>query len=92
MVSRSRLKSLLTGLALYSMAAAMVGYLGVNAAKHLQNMLPGISGSIMGQPEIYLNGIGDAFDDKGALVKESLQTVLKQYIDAFAAFVVRHNL
>src|SRR5450432_4291490 len=31
MVSRSRLKSLLTGLALYTMAAGMVGYLGVNA-------------------------------------------------------------
>ena len=31
MVSRTRLKSLLTGLALYTMAAAMVGYFGVNA-------------------------------------------------------------
>ena len=31
MVSRSRLKSLLTGLALYTLAAAMVGYFGVNA-------------------------------------------------------------
>ena len=31
MVSRSRLKSLLTGFALYAMAAAMVGYFGVNA-------------------------------------------------------------
>ena len=31
MVSRSRLKSLLTGLALYTMAAAMVGYFSVNA-------------------------------------------------------------
>jgi cell division protein FtsB len=31
MVSRARLKSLLTGLALYTMAAAMVGYFGVNA-------------------------------------------------------------
>src|ERR1700692_4235988 len=31
MVSRSRLKSLLTGLALYMMAAAIVGYFGVNA-------------------------------------------------------------
>src|ERR1700756_224000 len=28
---------------------------GVSAAKHLQNLLPGISGPIMGQPEIYLN-------------------------------------
>src|SRR5580693_2199289 len=64
---------------------------GVSAAKHLQQILPGISGSIMGQPEIYLNGIGDAFNDKGALVKESLQTVMKQYIDAFATFVHKHN-
>ena len=64
---------------------------GVSAAKHLQNILPGISGGIIGQPEIYLNGVGDAFDDKGELTKESLQTVLKQYIDAYAAFVAKHN-
>jgi chromate reductase, NAD(P)H dehydrogenase (quinone) len=64
---------------------------GVNAAKHLQNILPGISGVIMGQPEIYLNGVGDAFDDKGELIKESLQAVLKQYIDAYAAFAGKHN-
>ena len=31
MVSRNRLKSALTGLALYAMAAAIVGYFGVNA-------------------------------------------------------------
>jgi chromate reductase, NAD(P)H dehydrogenase (quinone) len=64
---------------------------GVSAAKHLQNIMPGIAGPIMGQPEIYLNGVGDAFDDKGQLVKESLQKVLQQYIDAFAAFVEKQN-
>jgi cell division protein FtsB len=31
MVSRARLKSFLTGLALYTMAAAIVGYFGINA-------------------------------------------------------------
>ncbi|KIZ34172.1 MULTISPECIES: septum formation initiator family protein [Rhodopseudomonas] len=31
MVSRSRLKSILTGIALYAIAAAMVGYFSVNA-------------------------------------------------------------
>jgi cell division protein FtsB len=31
MVSRSRLKSILTGIALYTMAAALIGYFGVNA-------------------------------------------------------------
>jgi chromate reductase len=64
---------------------------GVSAAKHLQNILPGISGPILGQPEIYLNADGDAFDDKGQLTKEALQKVLQQYIDAFAAFVERQT-
>jgi chromate reductase len=64
---------------------------GVSAAKTLQNILPGIAGPIMGQPEIYLNGVGDAFDDQGNLTKESLQKVLKQYIDAFAVFVDKQN-
>jgi chromate reductase len=64
---------------------------GIAAAKHLQNILPGISGPIMGQPEAYLNGVGDAFDDKGELVKEALQKVLQQYLEAFATFVERFN-
>jgi chromate reductase len=64
---------------------------GVSAAKHLQNILPGISGPIMGQPEAYLNAVGDAFDDRGECSKETLQKVLQQYIDAFAAFVEKQN-
>jgi chromate reductase, NAD(P)H dehydrogenase (quinone) len=64
---------------------------GVNAAKALQNILPGISGPIMGQPETYLTSIGDAFDDQGNLTKEALQKVLQQYIDAFAVFVDKQN-
>ena len=64
---------------------------GVSAAKHLQTILPGIAGVIIGQPEIYLNGVGDAFDDKGELTKESLQKVLQQYLEAFAGFVATHN-
>ena len=64
---------------------------GVSAVKHLQNILPGISSPILGQPEVYLNGVGDAFDDKGNLTKESLQKVLEQYLGAFAAFIERQN-
>jgi chromate reductase len=64
---------------------------GVSAAKHLQNILPGISGPILGQPEIYLNGVGDAFDDKGHLTKEALQKVLQQYIEAYAAFIEKQS-
>lgn len=62
---------------------------GMGAAMHLKSILPGISGPIMQQPEIYLNGVGDAFDDKGTLTKEALEKVLKAYIEAFAAWVER---
>src|SRR6516164_11000381 len=48
---------------------------GVSAAKHLQNILPGITGPILQQPEIYLNGVGDAFDAAGNLTKDALKTV-----------------
>src|ERR1700689_3692074 len=64
---------------------------GVNAAKALQHILPGISGPIMGQPETYLNAVGDAFDERGQCSKETLQKVLQQYIDSYAAFVEKQN-
>src|SRR5262252_1634039 len=64
---------------------------GVSAAKHLQNILPGITGPILQQPEIYLNGVGDAFDASGNLTKDAVKTVLQTYIDAFAAHVAKHQ-
>jgi len=64
---------------------------GVSAAKHLQNILPGICGPIMQQPETYLNAVGDAFDANGECTKDALKAVLQQYIDAFAAHIEKHN-
>src|SRR5437764_1152008 len=64
---------------------------GVNAAMNLKQLLPGITGPIMGQPEIYLVGVGDAFDAQGNLTKEPMQKVMQQFIDAYAAWVEKHN-
>jgi chromate reductase len=64
---------------------------GVSAAKTLQNILPGIAGPILQQPETYLNAVGDAFDANGDLAKDSLKGVLQAYIDAFAAHVAKHH-
>ena len=64
---------------------------GVSAAKTLPNILPGIAGPILQQPEIYLNAVGDAFDAEGNLAKESLKPVLQAYIDAYAAHVAKHH-
>jgi chromate reductase len=64
---------------------------GVSAAKTLQNILPGIAGPIMQQPETYLNSVGDAFDAEGNLTKDALKPVLQAYVDAFAAHVAKHH-
>ncbi len=64
---------------------------GIAAAMHLKTILPGISGPIMQQPEIYLNGIGDAFGADGEIAKESIRPVLQAYIDAFAAWVEKQK-
>ena len=64
---------------------------GVSAAKHLQNILPGIAGPIMQQPETYLNAVGDAFDPSGDCSKETLKAVLQQYLAAFAVHVEQYN-
>ena len=64
---------------------------GVSAAMNLKQILPGYTGPIMQQPETYLVGVGDAFDDKGNLTKEALEKVLKQYLDAFAAWVEQYR-
>ena len=64
---------------------------GIAASMNLKQLLPGITGPIMQQPEIYLNGIGDAFDADGEIAKESIRPVLQAYIDAFAAWVEKLN-
>lgn len=62
---------------------------GVSAVKHLQNILPGISGPILQQPEMYIS-VGDAFEEKGELTKESVADFLKKYLTAFEAWVAKH--
>jgi chromate reductase len=64
---------------------------GVSAVKHLQQILPGIAGPIMQQPEAYAGGLGDAFDASGELTKDSLKQFLTAYIQAFAAWVELHK-
>lgn len=63
---------------------------GVSAVKHLQQILPGITGPILQQPEMYIGQIGDAFDDKGALTKEAVKKFLSDYLDKFAAWVTKN--
>jgi chromate reductase len=63
---------------------------GVSAVKHLQQILPGISGPILQQPEMYVGQLGDAFDASGKLTKDTVKDFLAKYLDAFAGWVAIH--
>jgi chromate reductase len=43
------------------------------------------------QPEAYVGGIGDAFDENGELVKAPLREFLEAYIKAFATWVAQQQ-
>ena len=64
---------------------------GLGAALALRHTLPGITGPILQQPEIYLNQVGDAFGENGEIVKDEIRPVMQAYIDAFAAWVALHK-
>ena len=64
---------------------------GVSAVKHLQQIMPGIAGPILQQPEAYAGMLGDAFDASGEVTKDSLKQFLTTYINAFAAHVEKQR-
>jgi chromate reductase len=64
---------------------------GVSAVKHLQQIMPGIAGPIMQQPEAYAGMLGDAFDASGEVTKDTLKQFLTTYINAFAAHVEKQR-
>ncbi|HVV40780.1 MAG TPA: NAD(P)H-dependent oxidoreductase [Nitrobacter sp.] len=64
---------------------------GFGANHHLRQMLAFLNIPVLQQPEAYVGGIGDAFDDNGDLVKASLREFLETYIKAFAAWVAQQK-
>ena len=64
---------------------------GVSAVKHLQQIMPGIAGPVMQQPEAYAGMLSDAFDASGDVTKDSLKQFLTTYIQAFAGWVEKQK-
>ncbi len=64
---------------------------GFGANHHLRQSLTFLNVAVLQQPEAYVGGIGDAFDDQGELVKESLREFLQKYVGAFAAWVAQQK-
>jgi chromate reductase, NAD(P)H dehydrogenase (quinone) len=62
---------------------------GFGANHHLRQSLVFLNVPVLQQPEAYVGSVGDAFDDKGNLVKPPLREFLENYIKAFGAWVAQ---
>jgi chromate reductase len=56
------------------------------AQAHLKDILVYLNTKLLGQPEVYITGAHEVFDDEGVIV-ESSKAHLQRYIDTFVAHV-----
>lgn len=60
---------------------------GFGAHHHLRQTLAFLNMPTLQQPEMYLAGVGDWFDDQGKLKKDDTRAYLKKFADTFAAWI-----
>lgn len=72
---------------LAGIVGASMSPLGTAVAQaHLKSIMVYLNTRLMGQPEVFLTGAHEAFDDEGVVI-ESSKDHLKHYIDAFVAHI-----
>lgn len=62
---------------------------GFGANHHLRQSLVFVNVHTMAQPEAYIGGAGELFDDSGNLSNESTKGFLRSFMQAFAAWVAQ---
>src|SRR5690554_3345476 len=60
---------------------------GFGANHHLRQSLVFVNVPTMAQPEAYIGGATELFDDKGKLTNDSTKGFLQSYMDAFAKWI-----
>ena len=60
---------------------------GFGAHHHLRQMLAFLNMPTLQQPEMYLSGVGDWFDDEGRVKKEDTRKFLAQFAQTFASWI-----
>lgn len=63
---------------------------GFGANHHLRQSLTFVNVPTMAQPEAYIGGASELFDDKGNLINESTKEFLKTFMSAFEKWVQTH--
>lgn len=73
--------------AVLSASPGAIGGFGAN--HHLRQCLVFLDVQVLQQPEAYLGGAGNFFDDNGVL-SDGIKPFLQKFIDAYAAWVAKH--
>ncbi|MDG4950972.1 NAD(P)H-dependent oxidoreductase [Weeksellaceae bacterium KMM 9724] len=63
---------------------------GFGANHHLRQSLTFLNVPTMAQPEAYIGGVADLFDDQGNLTNNSTKEFLKTFMLAFEKWVITH--
>lgn len=74
--------------AIVSVSPSSIGAFGAN--HHLRQSLVFLNMPAMQQPEAYIGNAGELFDDNDELTQASTREFLQDFIDAFAAWVVKN--
>ena len=70
-----------------SVSPGAIGGFGAN--QHLRQSLVFLNMPVLQQPEAYIGGAGDLFDDAGAIRKPDTKQFVDKFLAAFAAWVER---
>jgi chromate reductase len=62
---------------------------GFGASNHLRQVTAFLGMPTMSQPEMYLGGSGALFNDDGSLAKEDTKAFLKNFVEAFGAWIAK---
>jgi chromate reductase len=73
--------------AVASLSPGAIGGFGAN--HHLRQSLVFLNVPTLQQPEVYIGGAGDLFDQSGRITKEATSKFLTQFLGAFADWVER---
>ena len=71
--------------AVVSVSPGAIGGFGAN--HHLRQCLAYLNVPAMAQPEAYIGGAANLFDDRGNITKESTRDFLVSFVKAFAAWI-----
>ena len=75
--------------AVVSVSPGAIGAFGAN--QHLRQMMVFLNVPMLQQPEAYVGGAANLFDDKGNLTNPSTREFMGKFMQAFAAWIERHG-